>query len=157
MAVQWIDASQAPNAISSWSGLQALNSSGFQSTRDEGQLLTWVTGPLTPGGSLDHFNEASIVFADLSCFDKGPSAFFIEAADVFLHIRDVGFEIPPDQIRVGSHVPSRRGQKRPFGRVACMGTGLRRAKSQEQSDPDQKGWVARERQVQGKPPLAALK
>ncbi|NUB45633.1 hypothetical protein GEU84_014640 [Fertoebacter nigrum] len=49
-----------------------------------------------------------------------------------LHVGDAGFEFPPDQIRKGAHVFSRRRQERPVGGMQASGRTLGCEQSDQQ-------------------------
>lgn len=104
-------------------------------------------------GLLDCLDEPPVFLAHFPGLDKSPRAFLVDAAEILLHIGDVGFEIPPDQFGVGAHVFSGRGQERPFGRDAGMG----RTTHHKDGDQQRQGDVARTGHVQGKTPLPTLR
>jgi len=84
-------------------------------------------------------------------FCKRPGALFVEAAEVFLHLGNVGFEIMPDQLGVELHVLF--GLRQDWfgeGDASGCGPGLARKKDrQRQGSADYRSW-------QGKPPLPPL-
>lgn len=54
----------------------------------------------TGRGPLLHcIEKPSVLLAHFPGLDKGPRAFIVDAAEILLHIGDVGLEIPPDQVR----------------------------------------------------------
>lgn len=58
-----------------------------------------------------HADEASIILADLLRLGEGARAFCIKAAKIVLYLGDVGLEVFPDQVGIGSRVLRVCGKK----------------------------------------------
>ncbi len=102
--------------------------------------------------SFDRSDEPRVVLADLACLDKGPGTLLIETPKILLHLGDVGFEIPQDQIGIGPHVLIALRQERSLRRNAGS-CGSSCAHDQGCRCQDQSLRTA----SQGKTPLPALR